>query len=659
MSALEKFQEEIGRLRADAVKDTLQRAGGLSEKRPDTKSLPLKAKKADTAANGKGHTREKSGDAKSGSPIKHKRADASHVAPGSVKDAEDNDAATEPAAPTELTGDPDAGLDIEFEIQIQLLAGTDEGFAKAKDLLTILLTRRRGEFLIRIGAHPSADKLFTNSELTGEEGWNGIQRTEAELATLKESLRRAVEEIGGKVSVLFETGGEQPRACILCRLPPADVSSTAEVRCAIVGNVDSGKSTTLGVLTRGGLDDGRGLARVVLFRHKHEIETGRTSSVGMEILGFDTESKPVLPVQSGSKDPDVLRREKLGWEEISARSAKIITFIDLAGHERYLKTTLYGLTSGAPSCVILMVGANAGIIGMSKEHLAISLALNVPVAVCITKIDMTPPQKLQETVEQVDKILMSRGCRKTPVRITSHEVAIKAAQVVTKERIAPIFQISNVTGSGLDYMRTFLNLLPSSEDDSEKFDSTLPLEFSVTEVWSVPYVGTVVNGILNSGQIKAGDPVLLGPDGNGEYISTVVKSMQRKRADVTHAEAGQTVALALKRVRRAAVRKGMVIVHKIDAPPRAVKRFEGQVLILYHNTTMQVNYQAMLHSGAVRQTVRIVSIDHPQGLLRTGDRATVIFEFISHPEFVKKGMKLLFREGKTKGLGVITNLLDA
>jgi GTPase len=59
---------------------------------------------------------------------------------------------------------------------------------------------------------------------------------------------------------------------------------------------------------------------------------------------------------------------------------------DLAGHERYLKTTLYGLTSGAPSCVILMVGGNAGLIGMSKEHLAIALALSVPVVVCITKV---------------------------------------------------------------------------------------------------------------------------------------------------------------------------------------------------------------------------------------------------------------------------------
>jgi len=33
-----------------------------------------------------------------------------------------------------------------------------------------------------------------------------------------------------------------------------------------------------------------------------------------------------------------------------------------------------------------MVGANAGLIGMSKEHLAIALALSVPVVVCITKV---------------------------------------------------------------------------------------------------------------------------------------------------------------------------------------------------------------------------------------------------------------------------------
>jgi len=47
-----------------------------------------------------------------------------------------------------------------------------------------------------------------------------------------------------------------------------------EVRVAVVGNVDAGKSTLLGVLTHGELDNGRGLARQRLFRHKHEMESG-------------------------------------------------------------------------------------------------------------------------------------------------------------------------------------------------------------------------------------------------------------------------------------------------------------------------------------------------------------------------------------------------
>lgn len=49
----------------------------------------------------------------------------------------------------------------------------------------------------------------------------------------------------------------------------------------------------LGVLVKGDLDDGRGKARVNLFRHKHEMETGRTSSVGMEIMGFDSVGKVI------------------------------------------------------------------------------------------------------------------------------------------------------------------------------------------------------------------------------------------------------------------------------------------------------------------------------------------------------------------------------
>ncbi|KAF9268874.1 P-loop containing nucleoside triphosphate hydrolase protein [Marasmius fiardii PR-910] len=594
---------------------------------------------------------------------------------GKLKDvaaAEKNGKSKEPAESKDTNGKSNEEMssgpqsntfEMEERMMSLLLVNTTTDRDHARDIIATLITQNHGEWVLRIGAQPPHEKLFANelAEDSKEEGWTGIERTVEQLEFLRTQITSVVEEIGGKACVLFESKGKHPRISILLRLPPASVALTPEVRCAVVGNVDSGKSTTLGVLTRGALDDGRGRARVGLFRHKHEVETGRTSSVGMEILGFDPAGKPILPDTAGSNDPEVIRREKLGWEEISVQAAKIVSFIDLAGHEKYLKTTLYGLTSGAPSCVVLIVGANAGLIGMSKEHLSIALALSVPIVVCVTKIDMTPANVMAETIKQVVKILKSPGCRKTPVFVKSSETAVEVATTFGKNRLCPIFQVSNVTGEGLDHLRTFLNLLPSSEADTDKFAVDQPLEFSITEVWSVPYVGTVINGIVNSGRISKGDAVVIGPDSNGNYQTTSVKDMQRKRAPVTSAEAGQCVSLALKRVRRSTVRKGMVLVHKAEKAevplPKAVRQFEGQVLILYHNTTLQRNYQAMLHCGAVRQTVRIVSMDHPQGILRTGDRATVQFEFISHPEFVKEGMKLLFREGKTKGLGVITKLL--
>lgn len=55
----------------------------------------------------------------------------------------------------------------------------------------------------------------------------------------------------------------------------------------MLGNADVGKSTLLGVLTQGQLDNGHGEARLNLFRHLHEIQTGRTSCISHEILGFD------------------------------------------------------------------------------------------------------------------------------------------------------------------------------------------------------------------------------------------------------------------------------------------------------------------------------------------------------------------------------------
>lgn len=59
----------------------------------------------------------------------------------------------------------------------------------------------------------------------------------------------------------------------------------------------------------------------------------------------------------------------------------------------------------------------------------------------------------------------------------------------------------------------------------------------------------------------------------------------------------------------------------------------------------------MLHVGPVSQTCAVIDIDRE--LIRTGDRALVAFRFVQRPEWLVPGDRLLFREGKTKGLGIV------
>ena len=82
--------------------------------------------------------------------------------------------------------------------------------------------------------------------------------------------------------------------------------------------------------------------------------------------------------------------------------------------------------------------------------------------------------------------------------------------------------------------------------------------------------------------------------------------------------------------------------------------FPYKVLILSHATTIKTKYQAMLHVGPVSQTCAIIDIDRT--FIRTGDRALVAFRFVQRPEYLAPGDRLLFREGRTKGLGIVKSV---
>jgi GTPase len=71
----------------------------------------------------------------------------------------------------------------------------------------------------------------------------------------------------------------------------------------------------------------------------------------------------------------------------------------------------------------------------------------------------------------------------------------------TTANFCPIFRVSNVTGAGIDLLRTFLNILPFHG----QYSVDKPAEFSINDTFSVPYTGAVAAGIVNSGTIHNGD----------------------------------------------------------------------------------------------------------------------------------------------------------
>jgi GTPase len=99
-------------------------------------------------------------------------------------------------------------------------------------------------------------------------------------------------------------------------------------------------------------------------------------------------------------------------------------------------------------------------------------------------VDLCPKNILEATLQQLVKVLKSAGCRKIPMFINSMDDVLHVSGNFVSERICPIFQVSNVSGYGLDLLKMFLNVLQNHSAD--KYDSTQPFEYHITDTFSVP-----------------------------------------------------------------------------------------------------------------------------------------------------------------------------
>ena len=404
-----------------------------------------------------------------------------------------------------------------------------------------------------------------------------------------------------------------------------------EIRVAILGNVDSAKSTLVSTMTYKILDNGRGSAREKVFKHKHEKETGRTSSISFRYVKINEE--------------------------------KYITFIDLAGHEKYFKTTIQGLNGGLADYAILVIGANMGVLKMTKEHLGIIKALNVPFFVVITKLDICPPNVLERTEREITRIIKSSFNKDL---VLLDETGGNRYNPENKE-VINYFKLSNVTGSGLDYFRKHLFTLNSLIDwDNRKDKDTIVW---IDNSYHVNGIGIVISGTVKHGEVRINDKLLLGPINNSKkgnnFYEVLVKSIHNNfREDISLLKAGCSGCFNIKpiskkeTITKKTIKNGMVMIHKniiTNKENRPVMEFKANITVLHHPTTIRENYEPVIHCGKIAQSAVIKEMNRDK--IRTGDKATIKFRFKYRPEFIEKEDILVFREGRTKGIGRIIELL--
>lgn len=347
------------------------------------------------------------------------------------------------------------------------------------------------------------------------------------------TLKIMATQIGAYIQVLKRKILPNGRTCCEVIVRKNDTKNIEEIRISVMGSVDAGKSSLIGVLTQGELDNGRGKARLNMFRHFHEIKSGRTSCVSHEVLGFD-EMGNVINYKN--KYNEMMTAEKIG-----ERSTKIVSFMDIPGHRRYMKTTIQAVSAYQPHFIALVV-ASGNLNQMTIENLQIIKAFKIPMFVVLTKCDLVSPD--MGTLKQLMQLLNEVDKHKTPLVIGSMN-DFRLLEENGKNCI-PIFCVSNVTGEKLELLQKYLHMLNPNinENERQRLEKERP-QFHIDEIFRIQGVGTIVGGLLVKGAMYEKMKVKVGPGPTGEFYSGVIKSIHRNKFACKHIGPNQSASICL------------------------------------------------------------------------------------------------------------------
>ncbi|HEX5695128.1 MAG TPA: selenocysteine-specific translation elongation factor [Acidimicrobiia bacterium] len=300
------------------------------------------------------------------------------------------------------------------------------------------------------------------------------------------------------------------------------------------------------------------------------------------------------------RDPDRWAEEKrrgltidLGFAWTTLQPGLEVSFVDVPGHERYLKNMLAGIE--VVDAALFVVAADEGWMPQSEEHLAVLDLLGIDRGVvALTKVDL------------VDDDI---------VDLATIEISEKLAG--TSMESSEVIPVSARTGLGIDRLRSALADLVSGVS----VGGDRP-RLWIDRAFTVPGAGTVITGTLIEGPIQVKDTVEILPG----HRTARVRALQSHETEVERAEPGRRLALNLSGIDRTDLPRGSML--GLPHQWRSTSRFSARLRLARYVTELPARGAFHLHfgSGAYPVQVRrhegdavLLEVSSPLPM-RTGDR---------------------------------------
>jgi selenocysteine-specific elongation factor len=284
-------------------------------------------------------------------------------------------------------------------------------------------------------------------------------------------------------------------------------------------------------------------------------------------------------------DTDRLREEKergisidLGFAYLPAPDGRVLGFVDVPGHERFVRNMLAGATG--IDFVLLVVAADDGIKPQTVEHLAIVDMLGVRRGlIALTKTDLVAARRQAAAAAEIGTVLSG--------------TALAGAEIVP---------VSAITGSGIDSLRA--KLFEAAQSFGRRSASGR-FRLAVDRCFTLAGTGTVVTGTVLSGRVAVGDRVTISPSGLEGRVRGI--HAQNKQAEIGQAGDRCALNLAGRDISKDAIVRGDVVLDPALHAP--ADRIDATLCVLASEARPMRSWTPVrLHHAAAEVGARVVPL---------------------------------------------------